>query len=95
MPERSRASERVQLLDRDPGLIAARDDLGGEGLVDFDDVDVLELRRIACSDRPSAHDSGGDVDLVALTIKVAVGRNVNRHDLGVKWPLSRASTALL
>src|SRR2546422_2613777 len=43
MPDRDRAAVRVEPLGVDAEAVAAVDDLRGEGLVQLDDVDVLEL----------------------------------------------------
>ena len=40
--DRDRAAVDVQLVDVDAELAVARDDLGGEGLVDLDQVDVVD-----------------------------------------------------
>ena len=66
MAQRDRASMRVQLLAEgvDPDAARRRDDLGGEGLVDLDDVDVVDAhpgpleRLLRGVDRTQAHELG-------------------------------------
>ena len=64
--ERDRAAVHVQLVPRDSELLGRRDHLGGERLVDLDEVDVVDRhvgpgeRPAAGLDRAEAHDLGVD-----------------------------------
>src|SRR3954452_13093298 len=64
--EGDRAPERVQLVVVDPQLVLARDDLGGERLVDLHDVDVVHRHpgllqeSLDRRDRAEAHDLRAD-----------------------------------
>src|SRR5436309_8839624 len=61
VPDRDRAAVRVEPLGVDAEAVAAVDDLRGEGLVQLDDIDVLELQARVLEqlrhreDRPDPH----------------------------------------
>src|ERR1019366_4860392 len=66
VPQRDRPAERVELLLVDAQLFPAGHDLGGERLVDLDDVDVADRHSRVLEqllyrrDRPDAHDLGAN-----------------------------------